>query len=81
MAGDFFLHTGDIDNAEKLFKRSLELVPARPAAHRRMALVACHKGNMDLARKHLAGARSLFPADPKNQEKDFFERWERSGSK
>ena len=81
MAGDFFLHTGDIDNAEKLFKRSLELVPARPAAHRRMALVACHKGNMDLARKHLAVARSLFPADPKNQEKDFFERWERSGSK
>ena len=77
MAGDFFLHTGDLDNAEKLFRRSAELVPARPAAHRRLALAACRRGDFELARKHLAVARSLFPADPKNQESRFFEEWER----
>ena len=32
----------------------------------------------ELAKKHLAAARALFPADPRNQEKRFFDDYERS---
>ena len=78
MAGDFFFYSGDTENAVKLYRRSLELVPGRPAAHRRLALAACRAGDRELAKKHLAAARELFPADPKNQEKRFFEEYERS---
>ena len=81
MAGDYFFYSGDTENAVKLYRRSLELAPGRPAAHRRMALAACRQGDRALAAKYLAAARELFPADPKNGEKRFFEEWERSERK
>ena len=76
MAGDFFFRTGDIENANRLYRASLERVPDRPAAHRRLALIACARGDKELAREHLARARQIFPADPKSQEKRFFDEWE-----
>ena len=81
MAGDFFFNTGETELAAQLYERSLSYVPGRPAAHRRMALIACRRGDMEAARRHLAQARKLFPADPKNQEKRFFEEFERSREK
>ena len=76
MAGDFFFRTGDLENARRFFEASCARVPGRPAAHRRLASIACAGGERDLAREHLARARQLFPADPKNQEKRFFDEWE-----
>ena len=78
MAGDYFFYSGDTENARKLYSRSLELVPYRPAVHRRLALIACRTNDRELAKKHLAAARALFPADPRNQEKRFFDDYERS---
>ena len=76
--GEALLRRGDLDGAQLLFERSLSYVPGRPAVHRRLALAACLRGDFESARKHLGQARSLFPADPKNQEKIFFEEFERT---
>lgn len=80
MAGDFFFHIGETDQAERLYALSLARVPGRPAAHRRMALIACARGERVLAAQHLARAREIFPADPKNTEKRFFEDWEKNSA-
>lgn len=78
MVGDALLKSGETDLALSLYEKSLSYVSGRPAVHRRLALAACYKGDRDTARKHLAQARKLFPADPKNREKEFFEDFERS---
>ena len=72
IVGDFLLSTGDVENAATLFERSRTFVPGRPAVHRRLALCAALQGDAATAKKHLAAARELFPADPKNLEKNFF---------
>ena len=79
--GEVLLRRGDLDGAQQLFERSLSYVPGRPAVYRRLALAACFRGDFESARKHLAQARSLFPADPKNQEKSFFEEFESAQKK
>lgn len=83
IVGDFLLHTGETEGAVTLFERSRSFVPGRPAVYRRLALAACEKGDMEKARNFLKEARKRFPADPKNQEKRFFEEWElkKSGKK
>ena len=83
IVGDFLLHTGETEGAVMLFERSRSFVPGRPAVYRRLALAACEKGEMEKARNFLKEARKRFPADPKNEEKRFFEEWElkKSGKK
>ena len=81
MAGDFLMGTGDWESAKELFERSKSFVPGRPAVHRRLALIAALRGDEEKAKAHLAAARELFPADPKNQEKNFFAEVEKKKSK
>ena len=81
MAGDYLVSTGDLENAKSLFERSRSFVSGRPAVHRRLALIAALQGDEEGAKKHLSAARELFPADPKNLEKNFFAEVEKKKSK
>ena len=81
MVGEFLLYQGELETARSLFEKSCALVPGRPAAHRRLAMAAAFRGDMEQAKKHLAQARALFPADPKNQEERFFSDLERTRSR
>ena len=78
LVGDYLMSRGDFEGAKTLFERSLSYVPSRPSVHRRLAAIAALQGDNELAKKHLANARSLFPADPKSQEERFFKELERT---
>jgi predicted Zn-dependent protease len=77
LVGDFLLQAGETEGAVIFSKRSRSYVPGRPAVYRRLALAACERNDFEAARNYLAEAGKRFPADPKNQEKRFFEEWKR----
>ena len=77
LVGDFLLQVGETEGAVIFFERSRSYVPGRPAVYRRLALAACERNDFEAARNYLTEAGKRFPADPKNQEKRFFEEWKR----
>lgn len=64
LGGDWFL-TRDLELAECRYRRALELEPRRPGIYRRLARLACLKGDCDIGRDYLKKAQELFPRNPK----------------
>lgn len=62
------LRRGDLPEAEKLFKKVLELAPQSHAAHKSLSKVYKLIGNKELAEKHALEADRLFPIYKKIRE-------------
>ena len=65
LAGDWFLAREQLWLAEKRYQRAMDLEPRRPGIYRRMARLACLKGDYDAGLKYLNQAQKLFPRNPK----------------
>jgi tetratricopeptide (TPR) repeat protein len=65
LAGDYFFANGDLERAHERYLKALMLNPRRPGIYRRLARLACRKGNFDDGVKLLKKAHGLFPRNPK----------------
>ena len=65
LAGDWFLSRNALDLAEERYLRAMKMEPRRPGIYRRLARVACLKGDLEAGRSYLEKAQELFPRNPK----------------
>lgn len=65
MAGDWFVMKQDYELAGQRYLRAMEMEPRRPGIYRRLARLACLKGDFEAGRSYLAKAQQLFPRNPK----------------
>ena len=65
LAGDYFFAHGDIERAHERYLKALMLNPRRPGIYRRLARLACRRGDFDAGVKLLKKAHGLFPRNPK----------------
>jgi tetratricopeptide (TPR) repeat protein len=59
--GAFYLHKGDLDKAEKLFRQSLAIAPKYALSLYDMALLNLQRGDLDTALKYLDEAVAIDP--------------------
>ena len=64
LGGDWFM-TSDLELAEYYYRRALDLEPRRPGIYRRLARLACLKGDYEIGRDYLKKAQELFPRNQK----------------
>ena len=64
-AGDWYLSRGDLENAQLRYRKAMSLEPRRPGIYRRMARLACLKGDYEAGKNYLKKAQELFPRNPK----------------
>ena len=64
-AGDWYLSRGDLENARIRYRKAMSLEPRRPGIYRRLARVACMKGDFEQGAELLEQAQQMFPRNPK----------------
>lgn len=65
LAGDYFFADGDLERAHERYLKALMLNPRRPGIYRRLARLACRRGDFNAGVKLLNKAHGLFPRNPK----------------
>jgi tetratricopeptide (TPR) repeat protein len=65
LAGDYFFANGDLERAHERYLKALMLNPRRPGIYRRLARLACRRGDFGAGVKLLKKAQGLFPRNPK----------------
>ena len=65
LAGDWFFRHGDLSSAEQRYFEALKLSPRRPGIYRRLARLACARGDFSSGAGLLKQAEKLFPRNPK----------------
>lgn len=60
-AGNVYHLKGEIDTAEKFYRKALLLSPGHPAANRNLASIFLQRGDLDVAEKHLVKALEGYP--------------------
>ncbi|MBR7120953.1 MAG: O-antigen ligase family protein [Lentisphaeria bacterium] len=60
-AGDWYLQRKNLVQAEKNYRKALELDPRRPGAYSRLASIELLRGNRHQAEKYQSAALALFP--------------------
>ena len=65
LAGDWFLSRNAFDLAEERYLCAMKMEPRRPGIYRRLARIACLKGDLEAGRSYLEKAQELFPRNPK----------------
>lgn len=65
LAGDWFFRHGDLSSAEQRYFEALKLSSRRPGIYRRLARLACARGDFSSGAGLLKQAEKLFPRNPK----------------
>lgn len=65
LAGDWFFSRGELEQAEQRYLKAKQLEPRRPGIYRRLARIACAKGDFEFGLELLKQAQKMFPRNPK----------------